>query len=277
MTPEILGVIAGKRKVVNSTASAIYDALVAYWQFEENNASATFLDSHSTNHLSIQTGTTPLASSACTGVGQTARGAFLGGTADRTAFCPRSNTTLDLTNVSTTFGGWQRGSYGAASTTAYWMGRVGSGTAMIQMYIFVQGSNQHLCLGISADGSAVTVLDSGYTVIAANSHFVTATLDRPNNVARLRIKGSDVDYNGTVAFASAIYTGASTANFCLNDGLYNDVSYTSGSRHMDGSCMHDQCFYMRGDGGALTDAGFDYLYNTTAGRTYAELATDAGH
>lgn len=262
-----------------SEAVAIYNALVAYWQFEENDASTSFLDSHGTNHLTPQTGTTANATSAVSNTGVVSRAFTPGATNDRTAFIPRSNTNLDLPNSDFTFGGWMQGNWGASSTTAFVMGRVGSGVAgsKIHAYLRVDATTDTYQAGASSDGSAVTSANSG--VAPGNVwFFVTLTLDRTNNLIRIRVKnkagGTTVNANVTAAFASALYTGASTSNFCMPDGLSSDNTYFSGTRNLDANAGFDQCFYATR---ALSDGEYDYLWNSGNGRTYAALKADAGH
>ena len=130
----------------------------------------------------------------------------------------------------------------------------------------------------SSDGTSFSSsVYSTSTWVSATSYFITCTLDRTNNLIRLRLKNSSgsVNENKTTAFAGALYTAAFNGNFNFNDWLYNDSTYFDGSyRGFNGTCVYDQAFFVER---ALSDSEFNYLYNSGNGRSWASLASDAGH
>jgi hypothetical protein len=259
-----------------AAAASIYNALVAYWEFEENSAGTQFLDSHGSNHLSIRTGASSTASSAVSSSGGMVGRYFApGGSADRTAYIPRSNTALDLPNSDWTFGCWFEGGLESAGSAAWVMGRTGTAAGMFQAFLQIDGTTTRFLWRVSSDGSNFTNVDSGVTAGAGAPWLFLCTLDRTNNLIRLRVKrnSGSVNVNLTTAFASALYTTASTANFCINDGLSGDSTFFSGARGTSAAAKYDQAFYCTK---ALTDAEADYLYNSGNGRSYAALKADAG-
>jgi hypothetical protein len=255
----------------STIASSILSNLVAYWEFEQNDATTTFLDSHSNNHLSVMTAGTPNSTSSVT----TTTGAKVGrafnhnGNTDRTAYIPRSNTRLDIANRDLTFGGWMQAN--TTSGSARWvMGRTGSSGSQYVMTLTIDSTTDRLDLIATTDGSTITRLTSAI-LPATGLHFVAATLDRINNVLRLRVTGAGGTCNVTTPFTGALYTAANTANFCIGDGLSGDSTFFSGNREPVNG-LFDQCFFVNK---ALTDAEYAYLYNTGSGRSYASIVSDA--
>lgn len=253
----------------DSLAVSIYNSLVGWWDFEENNAGNTFNDSHGSNHLSLQTGTTPTATSAVSATGKVGRASTHSGVEDRTAFIPRSNTALDLPNSDFSFGGWIKTGGFSGGSTRFVMGRVGSSGTTIQAYILQRGSDDQIIFAASSDGSTV-VTTTGFG-IDGTYRFMVATFDRTNNLIRFRVPHLSI--NVTASFPSALYTTASAANFCFSDGLSSDTTYLSGDRALTAGGF-DACFYAAK---AFTDAEVAYLENSGNGMSHATLAAAAGH
>lgn len=257
-------------------AASIFAALQSWWDFEENNGTASFLDAHGSNHLSIQTAGSSTASSTAGGAsGKVGRSFQPANTADRTAYIPRSNTALDLPNSDWSFGGWFNGYPVAGGWTGFVIGRYVSGGIQATLAADSSASAFYQFLA-SSNGSSTTALTStvGATggTISSSSHLIVCALDRTNNLLRLRIKNATSDYTGSVAFAGALYTGSSSANFCINDSLSGDSTFLSGSREMTNNASFDSCFYASK---VLSEDEFLYLYNAGAGVNYAQLAVDA--
>lgn len=257
-------------------AESIYDALVAWWDFEENDANPTFIDSHGANDLTIRTGASTTASSAVSSTTHAKSGRrFLSNGSsnpNRTAYIPRSNTALDLPDSDWSFGGWFEG-LNLGGWSAFVMGRLGSASGSYQAQLVIESTLGRLVFQVSADGSTAVTANSGTGISSSGSMtFVVGTLDRANNLIRVRVNKSA---NVTAAFPSALYTGASAANFCIIDAMSSDGTFFSGSRELLGSDSGaEACFYASK---ALTDAEYDYLYNSGAGINYATLAAAAGH
>lgn len=273
MIPSIkLGGVGG----AGNSELSFFGSLVAFWEFEENDTGTQFLDSHGANNLNVQTITTATATNTVTGTAVVNRAFFPNGTANRTAFIPRSNTSIDVEDADWTFGVWTRGrpQFGWFGVI---FGRRGDDADTYQWLCGYSASTEYIIFSVSSDGSTNAADASGDVTTAASDtefKFVCCTLDRKNNLIRLRVKGTAGANDNTIAtFNEPLYTGASDANFCFNEALGNDVDYLSGDRHLNSFAFYDQAFYCRK---AITDAEFDYLYNSGAGLTYAQIKADAG-
>lgn len=262
----VAGGIAGP----NAHAASVLASLVAWWDFEENDGGTQFFDSHGSNDLTIRTGGSTTASSAVTGTGRVNRGFTPGLTADRTAYIPRSNTALDLPNSDWSFGGWVVGEP-VSGWSAFLLNRLGSGSGTYQAYLQIDSTNTRYQFGASTDGSSLTTVDSGVVANITNARLVVCTLDRTNNLIRIRVRGPSANANVTASFAGALYTGSTAANFCINDALSSDSTFFSGDRQMTGG-YYDSCFYAAK---AISDDEFTYLYNAGSGVDYSTLVADA--
>lgn len=273
------GLLMGDGSGVNTDALSLYSARVAWWDFEENNATASFLDSTgNSNTLSILAGGASTASSVMSATGGKVGRQFSNASNQDTAlYIPRSNTALDLPNTDWSFGGWFEGGNdgGVSGSTAFLMGRLGSGGATFQSWFYIEASDGLFYMRASTDGTSLTTLSSGISAGAGDKWLIVATLDRANNLIRFRIKraSGSVNANVTAAFAGALYTGATNANFCISDGLSNDNTFFSGNRSPV-SAKYDSCFYFSK---AISTAEIDYLYNSGNGLNWATLAAAAGH
>jgi hypothetical protein len=108
---------------------------------------------------------------------------------------------------------------------------------------------------------------SGYTMF-------TMTLNRSQNRGELRWRNAtaDTQHYATVAFPNSLYVAANTANFCFNGNRSADTTWQAAKKF--GLYRADSCFYMSK---AITDSEFDYLFNAGAGKSFSQLAADAGH
>lgn len=259
----------------NPQALAIYSSLVAFWDFEENDATTSFLDSHGGNDLASRTGGSATATSAAsTSAGIVGRAFFPNTTDDKTAYIPRANTALDMPNANLSFGGWFKGLSNVSGSARFVMGRIGGADGGVQMYLGLESSDNSLHLFASTGGTIATRVDCASTKQLSPTEFnlVVATLNRGSNAIELRVRSATGSFSKfTASMPSALYTGSSTANFCINDGLSSDSSFFSGSR--EALSVADSCFYTSM---ALSDSDFDYLYNAGAGKNYAALKADAG-
>lgn len=255
-------------------AVSIHTDLVSWWSFDENDAGSTYSDPKGGHNLSVLSGgSSATTSSVSTASGKVSRAFYINGTNDRTAYVPRSNTALDLPNSDWSFGGWFIAP-GAGGVSRFFMGRWGSGATGSQAAMTVDSSDNQVHFVVSTDGSAVAArADSGANNSGTEWRLMVATLDRANNLIRIRIKGATADVNVTAAFAGALYTSASTSNFCVNDSLSGDSTFFSGTRGLAAGGACDECFYLSH---AMTEDEFLYLYNSGNGKSYAQLLADAG-
>jgi hypothetical protein len=252
-----------------SIAGDILAALKSWWSMDENAASPTFADSHGSNDMTLRTAgsttNTSVVSSATAIQGQAAN---LARVDDRCAYIPRSNTALDMTDTDFSFGGWFRIDQDS-STAAFIMGRVGDG-AQIQAYLNLDSAGG-LRAGATTDGSTVTSTATFGGWSATVYALIVLVFDRTNNQLGIRWKpvGGSVA-TSFVAFASALYTTSTTANFTISEGLKSDSTFFASNR----SAVHyaDECFFVDK---ALTADEFDYLFNAGTGKSYADLVADA--
>jgi len=259
---------------VDPNALAIYNALVAWWDFEENNASTVFNDAHGSNHLTIRSTSTTIASSTAGAAGGMV-GRFFQNQGAYVGVIPRSNTNLDLPDADHTYGGWMRMPSSTGASTRFVMGRLGSTGTTIQSALFLSGTNDRLQFQATSNGSTAVIADSGSNSGSSSTwHLVTATLNRASNLIEIRRRavGAGSLTKVTTAFPNPLYTTPSTANFVLGNAISSDTTFFSGTRM--GLEASDSCFYMTK---AISDAEFDYLYNGGSGMNYSTLKTAAGH
>lgn len=259
----------------NPQAVALYNAMVSYWNFNENDAGTTFDDAVGSNNLTArETAGTAATSSVTTSTGVIESRGFNANTAEgRTAYIPNASN-FEFPNTNWTIGGWFRNTSNTGGSTRYIMGNIGDASGW-QCYLALNSTNHDLQCAVSTDGVAVAAnVDTGYVATGGVFAFMTFTLDRTNNqiIARWREVGAGSLSSGTTAFAGALFTGVGTANFNINDALQNDSTYLAGDRA--GVVVADLCFYV---GKAITDAEFNYLYNGGSGKTWTQITTDSGH
>jgi hypothetical protein len=269
---------------VNSNALALYNAITAaanagaYWEFEENDATTQFLDgSGNANHLTTRGASGTVATSTLHGgAGLISRSFYVNNGSKIAAYIPRSNTNLDLPNSDWTYGGWfQELASSGGGVSSYLMARNGGySVGKLQSSIWTSSSDGKVHLEVSSDGNTGTDISSGVVTSSSEWQLITATLDRTNNLIRIRVKApSGTNANVTAAFAGAMFTTSNNANFTISGAMNADGTYPF-DRPLYLGGKADLCFYVRK---AISDAEFDYLYNTGSGKTWAQLATDAGH
>ena len=260
-------------------AVSLYAALRSWWSLDENDSGSSYADLHGANPLTLRTGGSTTATSAISSNAATdariGRGAAMARTINRAAYIPRSTTAMDLTNTSQTCGGWMRVGQ-AASTTSFVMGRVGTNGLSAQLYMVIEGSDGTLRVDATTDGTTATrVRTPGTTAWSASEmQLVTCTLDRANNEIVLRMRRPGANSGNMIkqsaAFAGALFTGSTAANFAIGHALSSDSTFFSGDRN--GIFAADEAFFFDS---AITDAEFNYLYNIFIGRSYAQLVADA--
>lgn len=257
---------------ISADAVSIYANLVSWWDFEENSAGTQFLDSFGTNHLSSRDASGALATSgASTATGKVGRG-FLPAVA-RTPYIPRTNTGMDVPNSNWSFVIWVPVvSTSIAATARFIAGRIGSSTAS-QWVLSMDGTTNAFQFSAYNSSAVATSANSGVSVSSPGNKLVACSFDRTNNLIRIRVKDAVNDVNVPVAFANPLYTTASTNNFCFNGGMSADGTLFSGGRDCPVSFM--DCALYRS--GVTTEAEFQYLYNSGAGKNFATFAADAGH
>ena len=260
---------------------AILSSLLAWWSFDENDASSSYADSHGSNSLTLRTEAASTATSAISVIGgdvRHGRAANMARVIRRAAFIPRSNTALDLPNASFTMGGWFVMN-AEAETTVFLMGRIGTGNTMAQAYIATDGTVGNQLRGyVTTDGTSATrVQTPGISATSGWSpgeiQFITFSLDRAANEITLRLRRPGANSGNVIkvsaAFPGALFTGATAANFALGHSLSSDNTWFAGTANRNGVQVAEECFVTLH---ALTDEEFDYLYNDGAGRSYAQLS-----
>jgi hypothetical protein len=268
VSPAVLSPVSA---TVIPEAASIYLALVAWWDFEQNNAGAQFNDSHGTNHMII---VPTLPTSGLSGTGKVGRAFMPGHGTGYIAAVPYTNTNIRFPNSDFSFGGWVAGG-NTGGWGAFIGGRLGSAAGGYQAYLNIDGGTDQVQFGASTDGSTITQVSSLISSDTTLQSLMICTFDRINNLIRIRVKRAPgTNVNRTAAFPSALYTGVTTVNFALNGGLSGDNTLFSGSRMLLGTPQWDSWFYCLK---ALSDAEVDYLYNASAGKNYAALLTDSGH
>ncbi|MBX3603185.1 MAG: hypothetical protein KF863_21400 [Rubrivivax sp.] len=262
-------------------AGTIYNALRSWWSMDENAASSIYADSHGPNHLTARTGASTINTSTISSTtAKKGRASNLNRVDDRCAYIPRANTALDMPNADFSFGGWFTLGFSAA-TAAFLMGRVGDATTTrIQAYLFIENDG-NLKAGATTDGTISTRVQTSTgigsgTWSGSEYQLVVLTFNRTGNQLEIRFRrpghSSGALLKSTVAFPSALYTGANNSNFAICEGLRADTNFFSSNR--SAAFLADECFFVDK---ALSDAEVNYLYAAGAGRSYSELRTDAGY
>jgi len=265
---------------VLTVPQVIFADLVAWWPLDDNAASPTYADLRGANPLTLRTGgattNTSAISSASAGTFKHGRSSNLGRTDNRSAYIPRANTALDQANSDFSFGGWFRLGHDA-STSAFVMGRLGSTGTGMHATITLEGSDGTLRAEATADGTFSTRVRTAGIASSiwstSEMQFVVLTFNRAESQLELRFRrpghSSGDLVKQVVPFPDALFTGASTSNFTISEGLSGDSTFFSSNR--SGVFFADECFYASR---AITDAEFDYLYASGAGKSYAGLVKD---
>ena len=254
----------------------LHNAMVSYWEFQENDAGFVYSDARGAYPLNVRNTAGPRnTNTAGTNSGLIGRSYNPNTSEGNTAYIPLSSGFL-LPNTNWTFGLWLTGLTNALGTARFLMGNVGATATDYQAQLRIDGADNQFHFAATPSGGATGLvsIDSGFNPSATDFALLTCTLDRGANEIRLRVQrigGGGMTSVGA-AFPSALYTGSSTANFCINDALSSDGTYFSGNR--SGISKADQAFVLTGH--AFTDADFAYLYNSELGKSWAQIQTDAG-
>ena len=277
---------------VDPVALSIYNSLVGWWNFDDNNAGG-FLDSHAANPLTPVLSSLVSTSAANSEVNATFNAGGLtrhyGIIADfavnrfQHAYIPRANTNFDLNNESFTAFGWTAGSPTALAGARHILSRVVANTGGRQWGIFIGSLGSRIFGAVFDTAFVPTIIDTGFDTSGTSMYFYAFGLDRSNNLIRFRIKGPGTfsagaprDINLTTPFLSAMNFVGGTANFTFGEMFSNDNTYESAfQRNYEDSGRWSCAGFVRGL--ILTDAQFDFLYNAGAGIPYSTLATAAGH
>jgi hypothetical protein len=196
---------------------------------------------------------------------------------DNTAYVPRSDTALDLPNSDWSYWFWLKKAPTTGGSTRFIAGRWGAtaGNAVASVTHNSADDTLHFIAQLTARSRQLAPTPA-LRLTALATQLVCVTFDRTNSLIRIRVRGvtGPVDANVTAAFASALYTGSSTANFCFANSLEADGTFFSGTRGLESGDRIDEPGYVSK---ALSDDEFDYLYNGGLGRSWAALAADSGH
>jgi len=254
-------------------AVAILASLKSWWSLDENAASPTYNDSHASNHLTQRNaGGSVNTSVNSTATAKHGRAWNANHTDNLTCYIPRSNTNLDALDSDFSFGGWFKSNIDPA-TAAFLMGRVGGTTTKIDAYLFAENDGS-IQFAISTDGSigARIIASSGRAADPTNFDLIVGVYDKTNNAIRCKHFDSNTGLTvGTTSLGGAsLFTGSNSSNFCVSEGLDNDANFFASNR--GAVVIADEAFYINK---ALTDAEMTYLYNSGAGKSYADLVADA--
>jgi hypothetical protein len=259
---------------LNADAASVYTNLVSWWSLDENAADPTYNDSHGSNHLTQRNAGGSVNTSVNSGASfiQGTRYWNANNTDNLTCYIPRSNTALDMTtHADRSFGGWFRTAPGAASTTGFLMGRMGSVFDQLYLWLWLDGTDNLIKARYSADGStAAQTVSSGVASDSTDAHLVVCTYNTAGTLEiRVRKVGGSLAKT-TAALGSNIYSASTDTNFTIGEGLENDASFNGSNRN----CVKnaDECFFLSK---AITDNEFNYLYNNGNGKTYTQLVADA--
>ena len=165
------------------------------------------------------------------------RSAGLARVNDRSLYIPRANTALDLANSDFSFGGWFRLGHDV-STSAFVMGRLGSTGTSMYATITLEGSDGTLRAEATSDGTFSTRVRTAGIASAVWStsemQLVVLTFNRTSNQLELRFRrpghSGGALVKQAVSFPSALFTGSSTSNFTIAEGLSGDSSFFSSNR-----------------------------------------------
>jgi len=265
----------------NTPTTTIQAAARAFWEFEESDTGSVFKDRVGNYPMTVRLGGSLIETKTATGfdtsggphkfIGRTFMPAF---TDDFTTYIPTA-ANFKLLNADWTFGLWVSGRAASSGSSRFLMGNVGSDATQFQAYMSIDSATDSLNFNVSTDGTVTgrTVLATAWQLAASEMALITFTLDRAANQikARMRKVSDPAMASAQTAFAGALFTGASTANFAINDALSSDTTFFSGSRE----CVNkaDQAFVLNM---AISDTDFGYLFNAGLGKTWAQIRHDAG-
>lgn len=221
--------------------------LISYYSFQGD-----LNDAHGTNHLTNNNGVTFVSGL----VGQEAN--FVAASNQFGSIAHNAN--LILANC--TICGWVKfnaGQIGTATTVdpiAKWIG----GTANLQNFVIRKTSADVMQAIVSSDGSNTDSVSSAVAITASTRFFVAFRHDGVAHTIDIRVNATDAT---PVSHLNDIFPGASDLNVgCI----------TSGTTNLDGTMDEWGIWRLR----RLSDADLDWLYNSGAGRSYADIVAEAG-
>ena len=268
----------GRSRNGNHIAQAIQASARAggWWhEFEDNAANSTFTDETGNfNMTARETGATANTSTVtdASGFGNLSRTFFANNAEGRTAYIPNASA-FKLPNSDWTYGAWLQMAANTGGSARFIIGNLGATGTDWQVYLSQSGSGNDLQLQVSTDGTAsAATIDSNYVPTVGRWVLVVCSLSRAADTIHFRWRDTVAGSmsSGSAAFATALYTGSTNANFNVNDALSSDSTYFSGTRAGVTRCAQAFC-YMK----AATDAEFDYLYNAASGRNWTQIVSDS--
>lgn len=259
--------------IADPSATLLLASMRSFWEFEENDASTVFVDRKAAYPMNVRNTSGALATSSATNTGLVDRAFYPNDVEGVVAYIPVA-ANFKLPNASWTFGAWMTGHGGSGGTTKFLLGNVGSDATQFQAYLSIDSTTDTIQFNATTNGavSGRVSVNSGGNLDSSVMTLVTATLDRTANmlIVRRRRVGTGAMSSAQAAFPGALYTGTTTANWCVADAMSSDGTYFSGTRH--GLHRVDQAFIVDR---AITDQQFDYLFNAGAGKSWAQIQTDA--
>lgn len=257
-------------------ASGIFADLVAWWDFEENDATTAWIDSHSTHDFTLLASRTTSQDSAGTGIASKVdRSVLILPTSDTGGYVPRADSAFDKGDTGFSFGGWVRFStVGTNDFNHYIMGRWGSLTEgsgyqsyQIGFYSkwFPANISKFTYVARNAGDTTTTSVQHSTIISHSTYYFVVYVHDAINNTISLYVDG----VKESTAFSGGPYA-TGTANFSFGNGFRSDTTYYDTTRDIQHNL--DSVFFVNR---AITDEEEAYLRNGGSGMNYAQLVADA--
>lgn len=253
---------------INQNAFDIYTNLIAYWEYEQNNSDTFFDDVHSTHNLTIRSGTSSSNSSAG-GIKSRSTSSYQLNS-NTGLYVPRSDSTFDFGDTDFSIAFWVKdsGNMVGFDRDVNYIGRhYNSSTfsyCIVARYLFPAGESRKAILRDSSNASSTT-LDIGGLVDNTWTLLVLVH-DSINNEFRA--------YNNTTKYSTShsggVYSGGNQ-NFCVGSASTSDTTVNTTSDAV--SAYFDETLVV---GRALTDSDVAYLYASGAGKTYAQIKSEAG-
>jgi len=270
--------------LIVADAASIRPNLLSWWEFDDNNSSATFIDSHGGVNLLSKNASGALATSAVT----TASGMFDRGFApgaDNVAWIPSTGGSDDkywhslfdlMVGSNFSFGCWFNGTQNGANTS--WV--FGSYGDYPVAAVIIDGVTGKFFL--QSTKLSTTVMTSALSTFVADGVapiFITVTHAASTMLLSMRLRRASPALDETITLSMApqgITGGGSTqaSSFTFNDKLSAfGANFGGGTNHTSGS-MYDGAFFVTK---VLSTAELNYLYNAGAGKSYAQFAADSGY
>lgn len=255
----------------NASAVSIWNGLVSWWAFEQNNSDTFWDDQHTGNH-----DPTILASETTSARG-TASGKISRGTVNNAvgsgkgARIARSDAAFDLGDVDFTVCGWFNRTVAATLAGVYFVACRWYPEATHTNYglhhRLESGTHKWSWFVRNTSDTTNTELKSTSSAGIGTWQLVTAVHDATNN--ELRLYTDTTKYSA--AYSGGVRTGGS-ANFALNSAVRSDSTIATISESL--TFTIDELFVTAY---AMTDDDVSYIYNGGSGKSYATFKADAGH